>query len=119
MSKGAFVVATIAVLGAIAGVIAAVQYNQSTTVLVANMESQTVKDLWAHWKLAYGKMYDTEAMEAQRFSSFQSNYNFILRFNANPEETSTVGLNQFADLTSAEFKAQMECITPLLMAPEV
>jgi hypothetical protein len=36
MSKGAFVVATIAVLGAIAGVIAAVQYNQASTVLVAD-----------------------------------------------------------------------------------
>jgi len=47
-----------------------------------------------------------------------SNYNFITKFNADPESTSTVGLNQFADLTSAEFKAQMECITPLLMAPE-
>jgi len=75
MSKGAFVVATIAVLGAIAGVIAAVQYNQASTTLVA--DTQVVKDLWAHWKLAYGKMYDSDATEQMRFTAFKNNYQFI------------------------------------------
>jgi hypothetical protein len=41
MSKGAFVVATIAVLGAIAGVIAAVQYNQAATTLFTSSDLNT------------------------------------------------------------------------------
>jgi len=57
MSKGTFVVATIAVLGAIAGVIAAVQYNQAATTLFteADLNENALMDLWNHWKLAYGK----------------------------------------------------------------
>jgi len=92
MSKGAFVVATIAVLGAIAGVIAAVQYNQNVATLQA-VDNQVMNDLFSHWKLANGKVYASEQEEAVKFTTFKNNYLFILNWNADLTQTSQVGLN--------------------------
>jgi len=116
MSKGAFIVATIAVLGAIAGVIAAVSFNgqvqQNALFTQSDIPAQALTDLFNHWKLAYGKLYESEALEAQRFAAFSANYLYILNWNADKTQTSEVGLNQFADLTTAEFSAQISCLLP-------
>jgi len=108
MSKGAFVVAAIAVLGAIAGVIAAVQYNQAASNL--SVDTQIMSDLFNHWMVAYGKTYVDEAHEAHHFKTFSDNYMFILNWNSDPTQTSQVGLNQFADLNTAEFSAKISCL---------
>jgi len=112
MSKGTFVVAAIAVLGAIAGVIAAVQYNQNASALYteADLNAQAMRDLFNHWTLVYGKIYQSQAEEEHRFATFQDNYLFILNWNADPTSTSTVGLNQFADLNTEEFSAEISCL---------
>jgi len=60
MSKGTFIVATIAVLGAMVGVIAAIQYSSSNPVglyKTHDLNEVALRDLWSHWKLAYGKNY--------------------------------------------------------------
>jgi C1A family cysteine protease len=63
--------------------------------------------------MAYGKVYGSEAETAMRFATFSANYLFIVNWNADPTATSQVGLNQFADLSTAEFSAQIGClITP-------
>jgi len=70
----------------------------------ANMELQT---MFTEFKQTYGKTYTSEE-EAQRFQVFQENVAFINKHNAAFEagtETYTVGVNQFADMTIAEFKA--------------
>jgi len=78
----------------------------------ADIPAQALTDLWNHWKLAYGKLYASEALEAQRFAAFSANYLFILNWNADKTQTSEVGLNQYADLTTAEFSAEISCLVP-------
>jgi len=70
-----------------------------------DLHHTAMSDLWAHWKLAYGKMYATEELESTKYATFTANYLFILNWNADVEATSTVGLNQFADMTTEEFSA--------------
>jgi len=110
--KGAYIVAAIAVLGAIAGVVAAYQYSDAmntTLYTSSNLNAQAMSDLFEQWKLAHGKTY-TGAEHAHRFESFQNNYLFIVNWNADTTQTSTVGLNEYADLNTAEFKALKGCI---------
>jgi C1A family cysteine protease len=106
--KGAYIVAAIAVIGAIAGVVAATQTQATATTLFAR-NSQTMIDLFEQWKLAHGKVYIGEEHD-HRFAVFQDNYNFIVNWNADPTQTSTVGLNEFADLNTAEFSALKGCL---------
>jgi len=40
-----------------------------------------MEDLWAHWKLAYGKSYTSEEHESLKFVTFCQNYLFILNWN--------------------------------------
>jgi C1A family cysteine protease len=112
--KGTYIIAAIALLGAIAGVVAAYQYHGVATNLVAlpGLESTLLSDLFAQWKLTYQKSYTTEEEEAHRFQTFQDNYNFIVKFNADKTHTSTVGLNKYADLNTAEFGALQNCMSP-------
>jgi len=112
MSKGAFVVAAIAVLGAIAGVIALTQNNNLQTSLfqASDLHETTMMDLFNHWKLTYGKVYMSEAQEAAKFQTFKDNYLFIVNWNADPTATSEVGLNQFADMNTAEFSEHISCL---------
>jgi len=111
--KGAYIVAAIAVLGAIAGVVAAAQYNgnlNSTLISTGDLNVQTMTDLFTQWKLAHGKTYATAEEEAHRFATFQDNYVFIVNWNADSTQTSTVGLNEYADLNTAEFSALKGCL---------
>jgi len=113
MSKGTIVIATIAFVGVLAGVFAAFQYNSATTTLFSesDLNTQAMQDLWSHWKMAYGKSYATEALEATKFATFSANYLFILNWNADPTVTSWVGINEFADMNSAEFHEWSTCLS--------
>jgi len=48
-----------------------------------------------------------------RFAIFKDNLKFIEQHNANPANTYTVGVNQFADMTNAEFKRTMTGLNAL------
>jgi cathepsin L len=111
--KTAYIMAAIALLGAIVGVVAVYQYQSMATNLVASpcLESTLLSDLFSQWKLTYQKSYATKQEEAHRFQTFQDNYAFIVKFNADKTQTSTVGLNKFADLNTAEFGALMNCMS--------
>eukprot|EP00658_Telonema_sp_P-2_P053012 TRINITY_DN413_c0_g2_i6.p1 TRINITY_DN413_c0_g2~~TRINITY_DN413_c0_g2_i6.p1 ORF type:complete len:354 (-),score=119.30 TRINITY_DN413_c0_g2_i6:99-1160(-) len=63
--------------------------------------------LFEQFKVDHGKTYETGA-EAAKFAVFKDNVDFINHHNKHiaPELGYTVGINQFADLTSAEFKRQ-------------
>jgi len=112
--KGAYIIAAIALLGAIAGVVAAYQYQSASTNLLAStdLHSTLLSDLFSQWKLTYQKSYSTVEEEAHRFQTFQDNYNFIVNWNADETKTSTVGLNEYADLNTAEFSAVKNCMSP-------
>jgi len=108
--KGVYIVAAIALLGAIAGVAAAYQYNTDSTTLISS--ANLLSDLFSQWKLAHDKSYASVEEEAHKFQVFQDNYLFIVNWNADKTHRSTVGLNQFADLNTVEFGALMNCLSP-------
>jgi C1A family cysteine protease len=109
--KGVYVLAAIAVLGAVAGVVAAYQAQTMPMTLVTrkDLNQQTMTDLFEQWKLAHGKTYSGVEHE-HRFKTFQDNYIFVVNWNAEEGQTSFVGLNEYADLNTAEFSALKSCV---------
>jgi len=71
----------------------------------------SLEDLWSAWKATYGKMYASQEEEAHKFAMFTENYKFVTAWMADPTQTSSVGLNEFADLNTAEFGALKGCLT--------
>merc|ERR1719440_2154996 len=64
--------------------------------------------LWKAFKTDFKKAYDTVEEHAARFSTFKDNVDFITAHNAKSEEHGyTVGMNQFGDMSSKEFKKVM------------
>jgi len=57
------------------------------------------------WMSQYGRVYKDDAEKAQRFEVFKANVKFIESFNAAGNRKFWLGINQFADLTNAEFRA--------------
>jgi C1A family cysteine protease len=105
MSKTTFIVASIAVIALIGAFV-----GQSTQRNLMAQSDSSVQDLWAHWKAQYGKAYATAEEEAHKFAVFTDNFNFVTQWNADPSQTSSVGLNEFADLNTAEFGALKGCL---------
>lgn len=62
-----------------------------------------IYDLYTHWKSKYNKNYLSDSENNHRAQIFYENYKYI---NANQptDNTYTLGLNKFADLTKEEFK---------------
>ena len=52
----------------------------------------------------FNKAYESEEEHAKRAAVFAANVELIHKHNANPEFTYKLGVNQFADLTNAEYK---------------
>jgi hypothetical protein len=106
--------AAFAVIGVCVGVFAAMQYQhvQSTQLVytVGDLNPTAIFDLYSHWKQAYGKLYGTEEESQARFGIFQNNYLFIINYNNDNTKTATMSLNEYADLTTAEFGALKSCL---------
>merc|ERR1719424_221628 len=66
------------------------------------------ESLWQGFVKEHNKVYHPEEV-LMRFRTFKDNVNFITNHNANHVEELgyTVGINQFADMTNAEFKRTM------------
>jgi len=69
-------------------------------------ELDEVKTLFESWKGQHNKLYQTVEEEAYRYGIFQANLKFINEHNANKENTYTLAINHFADLTTEEFGAK-------------
>jgi len=64
--------------------------------------------LWSAFKADFTKAYTSVEEHALRFSIFKDNVDFIMSHNARADEHGyTTGINQFADMTKAEFKKTM------------
>jgi len=106
MSKGKIAGSIVALIA----VVALIATFQTSNVSQTRNLSETISDVFTQWKIVYGKSYASADEEAHRFQTFQDNFYFVQEFNANPEHTSTVGLNEFADLNTQEFKALKTCL---------
>jgi len=78
---------------------------------------QEMASLWSSWKLQYNKEYSSLQEEAVRFKNFLATYKFIQEWNAG-NNTCTLGLNQFSDLTTEEFGALYTGLLPSLEVDE-
>ena len=74
--------------------------------LVAASSALSAKDMFESWKADNGKKYQSPKEEQMRFSQWLKNKDFVdahmLEYAAG-KKTYTVGMNKFADLSSAEF----------------
>jgi len=59
---------------------------------------------FSDFMIKFDKTYATQEETLYRYRVFADNYRRINEFNADPEQTSTVEVNMFADLTDEEFK---------------
>jgi len=70
------------------------------------LSEQQYQRQFADFIRVYQKNYLT-AEVTNKFNTFKSNLDLIEAHNANKDETSRMGINQFADLTTEEFRAQI------------
>jgi len=75
-----------------------------------NTETENIDELWASWKVQYDRAYESSGDEMVKKAIFVENYNKIRAHNSNPENTFTMALNQFGDLTAEEFKEEVRCM---------
>jgi len=61
-----------------------------------------ISDAFEDFKTKYGKSYESDSEESERFSIFESNYNIVEGHNAQGKSW-TLGINKYADLTLEEF----------------
>jgi len=59
---------------------------------------------FTEWMLKYQRVYTSEEF-SNRFAIFKDNMDFVTQWNSNPENTHEVELNQFADLSNAEYQS--------------
>jgi len=69
-------------------------------------ETTYARRVFEDFKITYWKVYRSTQEHDQRFEIFKNNLNFIKNFHAK-ERGFTVGINEFADLSNSEFRAQM------------
>jgi len=82
--------------------------------------SAAVPSDFAQFKARFGKTYKSAAEEQRKMAVFKENLAYIARHNldhANGKESYTVGVNQFADLTNAEFRSQH--LAEMVEAPQI
>jgi len=79
------------------------------------LNPSAIYDLYSHWKQAYGKLYGSNEEDNLRFNIFQDNYLFIINYNQElvngQPHGATMGLNEYADLTTSEFSALKQCLS--------
>jgi len=110
MSKFVPLIAFLAVIAVASFYFVAPGESSQRQLLQTGFANHLLHDLFVQWKQTYGKVYDSLEEEALRFSHFIDNYKQIVAFNAEGNGA-ILGLNQFADLSSEEFGAQMGCLT--------
>lgn len=67
-------------------------------------------EIWNHFtsfQEKFAKKYENVEELESRFTVFRENFRNIITHNADRSQNFTMGVNQFTDLTPAEFKAQM------------
>ncbi|XP_030749404.1 cathepsin L-like proteinase [Sitophilus oryzae] len=84
----------------------------SCLIVAVSASSQLEQDaaLFQSFKLEHGKTYNNHVEESARFAIFRENLRTIQSHNARFDqglESYTQGINQFADMTPAEFKAML------------
>jgi len=92
---------------AIMGVIASTDRNQIINKILDNFIEGSPKELFKVWHHLYERSYALDTQEAKdRFANFKDNLKEIREHNAQ-DLPYKLGVNQFSDMTKAEFKSKM------------
>ncbi|XP_031110566.1 ervatamin-B-like [Ipomoea triloba] len=67
---------------------------------------------YEQWIVEYGRVYANQTEKMERFSIFKDNAEYIDSFNRVENQSFTLGVNQFADLTNDEFREKTACLMP-------
>ena len=78
----------------------------ATSAAAAPLTQEQYQFLFTRFVDTYEKSYESNSFFS-KFNTFKNNVDLILAHNANPEKTFTMGMNQFGDLTQAEFAKLM------------
>ena len=76
-----------------------------TAILLYSQSLTPEEDSFEEYKARFGKSYPREGEEEYRKIIFMSNAERIRKHNADPKKSFEMGINQFADLSEAEFQA--------------
>merc|ERR1711959_508613 len=87
---------------------ALIVFAMAAAAINAQLTDSAYEDLFEQFKLDHGKTY-AEHEVAGKFAVFKDNVDFIYHHNQHDAQELgyTVGINQFADMTNAEFKRTM------------
>ena len=72
----------------------------------ADYDTMDLKQVFADWKESFGRGYPTIQEESRRFRIWAANLDMIIEHNS-ADLTYKLRLNQFADLTTDEFKMKV------------
>merc|ERR1719440_2681585 len=97
--KSAATIAALAALGLVA-----VSYNSEGSQLFLSERLTEEEMMYMQYVTEYGKSYGTKAEFEFRFEQFKQTLAKMSEHNAQNENQSTVGHNQFSDWTTAEYK---------------
>jgi len=78
-------------------------------------EEKQIRIAYSEWQTRYGKLYATPSESHYRLATFSKNYKMIKDHNSGVGSSFTMGLNEFADLTTEEFLKKR---TGLLKMPD-
>ena len=78
----------------------------SCSPLLVSIASGDLIQEWQQWRKEHGRIYANTREENERFSVFADNLARIEEHNRSGTASWQMGLNQFSDLTPAEFEAQ-------------
>jgi hypothetical protein len=80
--------------------------TESTSLYQNNGTISNIEQKFMSFCAKYGKNYETKAEYQFRLNEFTTNFVEIMEHNSKNGETSTMGLNKFADYTDDEFERQ-------------
>ncbi|XP_010244238.1 PREDICTED: cysteine proteinase RD21A-like [Nelumbo nucifera] len=81
-----------------------ISYNKEHGLTSGGRTNEQVKALYETWLVRHGKAYNALGEKEKRFEIFKDNLKFIDEHNSQ-NHTYRLGLNRFADLTNAEYRA--------------
>ncbi|PRQ29062.1 putative fruit bromelain [Rosa chinensis] len=71
--------------------------------------NDNVAKIFIDWIIRHRRMYLNESHKHERFQIFKTNWEYVENFKKLSNKTYTVGLNEFSDLTTEEFRATYGC----------
>jgi cathepsin L len=84
-----------------------VSWRDDQGIRVSEMSGTELRQVFNDWKNEFGKTYSSESQENEHFLTFIDNWKLIIDWNNNPTDDYRLGMNQFSDLTTEQFRLEV------------